>query len=180
MGSKMLFRTIYISVGSNLGDRLALLTEGITLLEKELVEIKAIKSLTESPIYETQAWGMPQGTPAFLNLVVAIETDITLEHLLSLLLDVETACGRKRDVTKSEGGHSDSYSDRTLDMDILLDGEVLLKTNDLIVPHPKLTQRRFVLQPLADLDSKMTIPGVNCTVEEALRVCPIKPEVLLK
>ena len=178
MGTKMHFRTIYISVGSNLGDRLALLTEGITLLEKELVEIKAIKSLTESPIYETQAWGMPQGTPAFLNLVVAIETDITLEHLLSLLLDVETACGRKRDVTQSEGGHL--YSDRTLDMDILLDGEVLLKTKHLIVPHPKLTQRRFVLQPLADLDSKMTIPGVNCTVEEALRVCPIKPEVLLK
>ena len=65
-------------------------------------------------------------------------------------------------------------------MDILLDGEVLLKTNHLIVPHPKLTQRRFVLQPLADLDSKIIIPGENCTVEEALRACPIKPEVLLK
>ena len=176
----MLFRTIYISVGSNLGDRVALLTEGIALLEKELVELKAIKSLTESPIYETQAWGMPEGTPPFLNLVVAIETDVTLENLLPLLLEVERECGRERNLTKSEGDHSDSYTNRTLDMDILLDGEVLLKTNNLIVPHPKLTQRRFVLQPLADLDSKMTIPGENCTVEEALRSCPIKPEVLLK
>jgi len=167
-------------VGSNLGDRDALLKEGIALLEKELVELKAIKSLTESPIYETQAWGMPEGTPAFLNLVVAIETDITLENLLTLLLEVESACGRERNLTKSEGDPSDSYSNRTLDMDILLDGEVILKTNSLIVPHPKLTQRRFVLQPLADLDSKMTIPGGNCTVEEALRACPIKPEVLLK
>jgi 2-amino-4-hydroxy-6-hydroxymethyldihydropteridine diphosphokinase len=174
----MLFRTIYISVGSNLGDRVALLKEGIALLEKELVELKAIKSLTESPIYETQAWGMPDGTPAFLNLVVAIDTDVTLENLLPLLLEVESACGRERDLTKPEGDHS--YSNRTLDMDILLDGEVLLKTNNLIVPHPKLTQRRFVLQPLADLDSKMTIPGRNCTVEEALGACPIKPEVLLK
>jgi len=176
----MLFRTIYISVGSNLGDRVALLTEGIALLEKELVELKAIKSLTESPIYETQAWGMPEGTPPFLNLVVAIETDVTLENLLPLLLEVERECGRERNLTKSEGDHSDSYTNRTLDMDILLDGEVLLKTNNLIVPHPKLTQRRFVLQPLADLDSKMTIPGENCTVEEALGACPIKPEVLLK
>ena len=176
----MLFRTIYISVGSNLGDRETLLKEGIALLEKELVELKAIKSITESPIYETQAWGMPEGSPAFLNLVVAIETDVTLENLLPLLLEVESACGRERNSTKYEADHSDSYANRTLDMDILLDGEVLLKTNHLIVPHPKLTQRRFVLQPLADLDSKIIIPGKNCTVEEALKACPIKPEVLLK
>ena len=176
----MVFRTIYISVGSNLGNRVALLKEGISLLEKELVELKAIKSLTESPIYETEAWGMPEGTPAFLNLVLAIETDLKVEKLLSLLLDVEKECGRKRDKIQSLARQSDSYASRTLDLDILLDGNVLMKTNNLTVPHPKLTQRRFVLQPLADLDAKMTIPGENCTVGEALTACPLQPEVRLK
>jgi len=174
----MLFRTVYISMGSNLGDRNALLAKGISLLERELVHLKSIKSITESPIYETQAWGMPEGTPAFLNLVVGIETDLNLKNLLTLILKVETDCGRKRNFANEETDNS--YSDRTLDIDILLDGDVLLKTNDLIVPHPKLTERRFVLQPLADLDSKLIIPGENCTVESALRACPTTPEVLLK
>ncbi|PCJ82394.1 MAG: 2-amino-4-hydroxy-6-hydroxymethyldihydropteridine diphosphokinase [Bacteroidetes bacterium] len=168
----MLFRTVYIGVGSNLGERKAILEEGIALLERELVEIKSIKSLTESPIYETQAWGMPEGTPAFLNLVVAIETDLELEDLLKILLEVEKECGRKR--SETEG-----YSDRTLDLDILLDGDTTLKTSDLEIPHPRLSERRFVLQPLADLDSGMVIPGSGMSVGEALEVCPKEPEVRL-
>ncbi|HIB77040.1 MAG TPA: 2-amino-4-hydroxy-6-hydroxymethyldihydropteridine diphosphokinase [Flavobacteriales bacterium] len=168
----MRFRTVYIGVGSNLGDRKAILEEGIALLERELVELKSIKSLTEAPIYETQAWGMPEGTPAFLNLVVAIDTDLELEDLLRLLLEVEKGCGRKR-------GESKGYSDRTLDLDILLDGDTILKTLELEVPHPRMLERRFVLKPLSDLDSEMKIPGIKISVGEALEVCPKKPEVRL-
>jgi 2-amino-4-hydroxy-6-hydroxymethyldihydropteridine diphosphokinase len=172
----MNFRTVYISLGSNLGNREARLKEGIRELEDFMVEQKAIKSITLSPIYETEAWGMKEGTPAFLNQVLALETDLTLSILLKALLEIETICGRKREVSSEEN----AYSSRTLDLDILLDGNTILKTKKLEVPHPRITERRFVLQPLADLDPKMLIPGKGCTVGEALENSPKKPKVRLK
>ena len=165
----MLFRTVYIGVGSNLGNREDEIQAGINALEIELVERKAIKSLTTSPIYETEAWGMPPETPLFLNQVIALETDMDVELLLKVLLNIENDLGRTR---LGEG-----YSNRTIDLDILLDRDLILKTKELILPHPKIVERRFVLQPLSDLDSEMTIPGYDCTVGEALKICPQKPEV---
>ena len=82
----MLFRTVYIGVGSNLGNREDEIQAGINALEIELVERKAIKSLTTSPIYETEAWGMPPETPLFLNQVIALETDMDVQLLLKVLL----------------------------------------------------------------------------------------------
>ena len=165
----MLFRTVYIGVGSNLGNREDEIQAGISALEIELVERKAIKSLTTSPLYETEAWGMPPETPLFLNQVIALETNMDVTLLLKLLLHIENDLGRTR---QGEG-----YSNRTIDLDILLDRDLILKTKELMIPHPKIVERRFVLQPLSDLDSEMTIPGYNCTVEEALKICPKKPEV---
>ena len=159
----MLFRTVYIGVGSNLGNREDEIQAGINALEIELVERKAIKSLTTSPIYETEAWGMPPETPLFLNQVMDVQL------LLKVLLNIENDLGRTR---LGEG-----YSNRTIDLDILLDRDLILKTKELILPHPKIVERRFVLQPLSDLDSEMTIPGYDCTVGEALKICPQKPEV---
>ena len=165
----MLFRTIYIGIGSNLGDREAVMQAGIEAVESELVELKSIKSLTTSPIYETEAWGMSAETPLFLNQVIAIETDINVERLLQILINIEINLGRTR--------HKEGYSNRTIDLDILLDRDIILKTPNLIIPHPKIVERRFVLQPLSDLDPEIKIPGENCTVGEALTVCPKKPEV---
>jgi 2-amino-4-hydroxy-6-hydroxymethyldihydropteridine diphosphokinase len=165
----MLFRTVYIGIGSNLGDREEEIQAGIRAIEIELVERKSIKSLTTSPIYETEAWGMPPETPLFLNQVIALETDMDVELLLKVLLKIETDLGRTR--------QGDGYSNRTIDLDILLDRDLILKTKELIIPHPKIVARRFVLQPLSDLDSEMIIPGYNCTVGEALKICPKKPEV---
>ena len=165
----MLFRTVYIGVGSNLGNREDEIKAGIHALELELAERKSIKSLTTSPIYETEAWGMPPETPMFLNQVIALETDMDVELLLKVLLKIENNLGR----TRNGGG----YSNRTIDLDILLDRDLILKTKELILPHPKIVERRFVLQPLYDLDPDINIPGENCTVREALKVCPKKPEV---
>ena len=165
----MLFRTIYIGIGSNLGDRESVMQAGINAIESDLVELKSIKALTISPIYETEAWGMSPETPLFLNQVIAIETDINIECLLQILINIEVNLGRTR--------HKEGYSNRTIDLDILLDRDIILKTPNLIIPHPKIVERRFVLQPLSDLDPEIKIPGENCTVGEALTVCPKKPEV---
>lgn len=165
----MLFRNVYIGIGSNLGDREGVIQAGIRAVELELVELKSIKSLTTSPIYETEAWGMSPETPLFLNQVIAIETDIKVEGLLQILINIEKNLGRIR--------NEEGYSNRTIDLDILLDRDIILKTTNLIIPHPKIVERRFVLQPLYDLDPDINIPGENCTVREALKVCPKKPEV---
>lgn len=169
----MLFRNVYIGLGSNLGDREATLSGAIDALEAELVEVKAVKSITSSPIYETEAWGMADGTPAFLNQVVCLETNLELSQILELLMGVEAKFGRERE----ENALAGVYNSRTLDLDILVAGKEVVNNNTLKVPHPRISMRRFVLQPLADLDPTLNIPGTKGTVSELLESCPELPEV---
>ena len=90
----MRMRNVYIGFGSNLGDREGTINSAISALEGELVEMRSIKSLTQSNIYETEAWGMPEGTPSFLNSVVCVETNLELLPLLEVLLKIEIDFGR--------------------------------------------------------------------------------------
>ena len=168
----MLFRYVYIGVGSNLGDREAALEFAASELENDLVQMRAVKSITSSPIYETEAWGMPDGTPAFLNQVLCLDTNLELGVLLDLMMEVEARHGRMRN------GESGVYADRTLDLDILVAGNEVSDSNNLKVPHPRMSSRRFVLQPLCDLDSELHIPGTNATVLDLLSLCPKTPEVI--
>lgn len=169
----MLFRNVYIGLGSNLGDREAILQEAIGELEAELVNIKSLKSLTSSYLYETEAWGMSEGTPAFLNQVLCVETDLELEQLLEILMKVEKTLGRIRSENKEEG----VYHDRPIDLDILVAGNEVVDSMTLTVPHPRIGSRRFVLQPLFDLEPNLLIPGTNSSVEQLLENCPQLPEV---
>lgn len=169
----MLFRNVYIGLGSNLGDRKAALSGAIDALEAELVEVKAVKSITSSPIYETDAWGMADGTPAFLNQVVCLETNLELSQVLELLMGVEAKFGRERE----ENALAGVYNSRTLDLDILVAGKEVVNNNTLKVPHPRISMRRFVLQPLADLEPTLHIPGTKGTVSDLLESCPELPEV---
>lgn len=164
-------RTVYLGLGTNLSDRHAWLDQGVAALEASLVERRAIQAMSMSPRYETEAWGMAEGTPAFLNMVVGVDTDMRLDALLRVLLEIEREHGRVRD-TGAEG-----YLNRTLDMDILCtsDGETW-SSEDLVVPHPRMTSRRFVLQPLADLSPHLTVE--DHTVRAALEACPSRPEVV--
>lgn len=166
-----MLRNVYIGLGANLGDRLATIEAAISAIEVELVEERLIKSLTCSPIYETDAWGMEEGTPAFLNCVVCVETSIELEVLLDMLLEVERKLGRQRD----DG--VDTYVSRTIDCDILVSSSETFSSEKLQVPHPRLASRRFVLQPLCDLDPTLHIEGEGKTVAELLKNCPLEPEV---
>jgi deoxyguanosine kinase len=166
----MSMRNVYIGLGANLGDREKAINSAIEMIELELVERKAIKSLTCSEIYETEAWGMSPETPDFLNYVVCIETDISLELLLDILLGVERELGRKR--TESNG-----YQNRVIDCDILVAGDEVIDGEELTVPHPRLCERRFMLQPLFDLEPNLIIHLTGKSVSELLEICANLPEV---
>jgi 2-amino-4-hydroxy-6-hydroxymethyldihydropteridine diphosphokinase len=123
----------YLGLGSNLGDRGRHLRDGVA----GLPDVVAV-----SPVYETEPVGGPPGQSPYLNVVVALDTTLSPRQLLDLAHSLEDAAGRVRTVKDGP---------RTLDVDVLLVGDLTVNEPDLVVPHPRMWQRRFVLAPLADL-----------------------------
>jgi 2-amino-4-hydroxy-6-hydroxymethyldihydropteridine diphosphokinase len=123
----------FLGLGSNLGDRMALLRSAVA----SLPDVVAVSS-----VYETSPVGGPPGQGPYLNIVVELLTRLSPRELLQVANRLETEAGRKRTVKDGP---------RTLDVDILLVGDVHVDDPDLQVPHPRIWQRRFVLAPLADL-----------------------------
>ncbi len=123
----------YLGLGSNLGDRRAHLRAAVA----DIPDLVAV-----SPLYETEPVGGPAGQPAYLNLVVALDTELSPRQLLELAQHLEDDAGRVR---------AERDGPRTLDVDVLLVGDLTVREPDLVVPHPRMWQRRFVLAPLADL-----------------------------
>jgi 2-amino-4-hydroxy-6-hydroxymethyldihydropteridine diphosphokinase len=138
----------YVGLGSNLGDREA-------LIRRAAAEIGATRL---SPIVETEPWGF-QDQPRFLNAVAELDTRLSARALLDRLLEVERALGRDRSGPR--------WGPRTIDLDLLLYGSERLQEPDLEVPHPRLHERLFVLEPLAALAPRVEIPGIG-TVSETL------------
>ncbi len=174
----MHLRTVYIGLGTNLAERDDWLDRGLQSLEEMLASRRAVQRMTLSPRYETEAWGMPEGTPAFLNMVVGLETKLALPELLMVVLDIERAHGRIRD------GQAEGYANRTLDMDILCtddgetwEGEAINGSPALQVPHPRMLQRRFVLRPLLDVAPELQVQGQS--LQAALQECAPEPAVQL-
>ena len=129
-------RRAFIGLGSNLGDRMAALRLGVALL-KEGGDVTAV-----SPLYETEPVGGPTDQGAFLNVVVELATTDSPRQLLIRCQALEEAAHRVRTVR---------FGPRTLDADVLLVGDLVVDEPDLVVPHPRMGERRFVLAPLADL-----------------------------
>ena len=137
----------YVGLGANLGDREATMRRAIELLGRDGIEVVAVSEFRETdPVgYVDQ--------PRFLNAVVAVETELTPRELLDRLLAVERELGRTRAGPR--------YGPRTIDLDLLLYGDEVVDEPGLTVPHPRLAERRFALEPLADLDPGLTIPGAG-------------------
>lgn len=129
-------RRAFIGLGSNLGDRLAALRHGVARLQE------GGDVTTVSPLYETEPVGGPEDQGAFLNLVVELATTDSPRQLLARCRELEKAAHRVRTVR---------FGPRSLDADVLLVGDLVVDEADLVVPHPRMWERRFVLQPLSDL-----------------------------
>jgi len=139
-------RTGYLGLGSNVGDREGHLRAAIAALEAADVSVEDVSSL-----YETEPVGEVLDQPDFLNAAVRIRTDLEPEALLDLCKELEAARGRELDATR--------HSPRPLDVDLLLLGQLELTTERLTLPHPQVTNRRFVLVPLLELDPGLALPG---------------------
>ena len=151
-------KTIYLSLGSNLGDREAHLREALERLAAPDLRIGRT-----SPIYETEPIGGPTGQHWFLNLAAEAETDLFPVQLLSRTQKIERALGRVRTVVNGP---------RTIDIDILIYAQAVVRTAKLEIPHPRLHERRFVLVPLADLAPDLRHPVTHRTVREMLENAP--------
>ena len=135
----------YIGLGANLGDRESVIRRAVELLDGE----PGVRVLDVSTFRETEPWGYTQ-QPPFLNGACAIETTLAPHELLDVLLTIEGVLGRRRD------GHR--YGPRAIDLDLLLYGDETVDLPDLAVPHPRLVERAFVLEPLAELDPELQLP----------------------
>ena len=136
----------FVGVGTNLGDRAAMLRAAVEQLRAEpAVEVVAVSS-----IRETDPVGIVE-QPRFLNAAVALETDLSARELLDRLLGIERRLGRTREGPR--------FGPRTIDLDLLVYGEAVIVEPGLEVPHPRLHERLFALEPLADLDPDLVVPG---------------------
>jgi 2-amino-4-hydroxy-6-hydroxymethyldihydropteridine diphosphokinase len=150
-----------VALGSNLGDRLA----NLKAARKAISDIPGVRPpIIVSPIYETEPVGCEPGAPAFLNAVIEISYDGEPLELFDELRRIEAALGRPAD-------HLRNVS-RPIDIDLLYLGDTSLRTDRLSLPHRRVSQRRFVLQPLADIQPGQVLPGQTKTVRELLASAP--------
>jgi 2-amino-4-hydroxy-6-hydroxymethyldihydropteridine diphosphokinase len=148
----------YLGLGSNVGDPAAHLRAGVELLEERGVEVLAVSS-----VYLTEPVGEVLDQADFLNAAVRIRTELEPEPLLDVCKAVETGRGRSFDAPR--------HSPRPLDVDLLLLGDLELRTERLTLPHPEVTSRRFVLVPLLELDPELTLPD-GTRLADALATLP--------
>lgn len=144
----------YIGLGSNVGDRRASIDSAVASLRCS----PGVRVLRRSDLRETAPEGVA-GQPAFLNGALEIETTLEPAVLLDRLLEIERALGRVR---------RERWGPREIDLDLLLYGDRVVKTERLVVPHPRMAERRFVLEPLAELCPRRVVPGLGRTVRRLL------------
>jgi len=158
-----------VGLGSNLGDRLAHLREA----RARIAALPGVLTVRSSPLYETDPVDVPAdySEMLFLNAVLMVETEIGIEEWSRLLHAVEDDLFRRRTGERN--------APRTIDIDLLTYGQVQITRPDLTLPHPQCTRRRFVCQPLADLEPALRLPGEKQTIREILASLPVSPVVRL-
>ncbi|MDL2315122.1 2-amino-4-hydroxy-6-hydroxymethyldihydropteridine diphosphokinase [Bacteroidales bacterium OttesenSCG-928-C19] len=142
---------VVLSLGSNIGDKFFYLKEAIRLLNLKVGKVEKISS-----VYETEPWGM-ECDDAFYNIAVALQTELNPQQLLKENQQIEKELGRVRS--------SAGYASRTIDIDILFFNEEVIDTEDLIIPHPYIQKRNFVLAPLAEILPEFLHPVLNKNIK---------------
>lgn len=146
-------KVVYLGFGSNIGNREANIRQALDQLQSADLRLRR-----ESSLYETEPMGL-HDQPWFLNQVAEFETGLQPLELLQRIHTAEKALGRKREIVNGP---------RTIDIDILLFGDVVMKTAELTIPHPRYGERRFVLEPLVELNSALRDPETQQPVAEML------------
>ena len=149
-----------IALGSNLGDRLANVRAGVTGLRDAGVDVTSV-----SPLYETAPVGGPDDQGAYLNAALTARTTLGAPDLLALLHHIEAERERRRVV---------HWGPRTLDLDLLTYGDLVSRSDELSVPHPRMHERRFVLVPVCDVGPDVVHPLLNRTMLELLDDLPVE------
>lgn len=147
---------LYLSLGTNQGDRKKALETAAKYISERIGRI-----VQASAVYETEPWGFDSNN-LFLNQVLCIDTTLKAVDILNLTQQIEIQMGR---TTKSSNG---VYSDRVIDIDILLYGDICMQTERLTIPHPLMQKRRFVLEPLAEIAAHTVHPISGKTIKELL------------
>ncbi len=158
---------IYLGLGSNQGDRVGAIQQAIRLL----TDHDEIRLLSASSLYETEPVDF-KDQEWFVNAAVAIDTSLSPEELLAVCQEVERKLGRVRDGVPSKGP-------RTIDIDILFYGDLVMNEPDLVIPHPRIHQRAFMLVPLLEVNSRIVHPVLKRTVEQLHADLEAPEEVLL-
>ena len=157
-----------LSIGSNLDDRLAALRNA----RAAIAALPDVTLLASSPLYETEPVGVPEeyADLRFYNAILVIGTSLDAHRLFHALQDIENALGRKRQLFRQN-------TPRTIDIDLIYYDGQTIRSGGLVVPHPRWTKRRFVLQPLADVRGYLVLPGHDRRVRDILAELPPGQEV---
>lgn len=150
---------VYLSLGSNIGNRTKYLNDAMLLIEEKIGKIEK-----KSSVYETEPWGKTD-QPMFRNMTVLVNSTLLPELLLIQILEIEQTLGRIR---------IEKWSERVIDIDILFFNNDIINQPDLVIPHPFLHQRRFVLDPLNEISPNLIHPVLERTIKELLENFPDK------
>jgi 2-amino-4-hydroxy-6-hydroxymethyldihydropteridine diphosphokinase len=154
--------TVYLSLGSNVGDRRAQIESALALLQQEGLCI-----VKRSSLYETEPVDMVD-QPWFLNSVIEAQTDLSPREVLEAIQRIEERLGRERTIPRGP---------RTIDIDVLLYDAIVLREPQLQIPHPRMARRRFVLVPFAEIAPALLHPALHRTIGDLLAACVDRSEV---
>ncbi|MDR2652566.1 MAG: 2-amino-4-hydroxy-6-hydroxymethyldihydropteridine diphosphokinase [Prevotellaceae bacterium] len=157
---------IYFLFGSDIGDRKKHINDACKLVESEIGKIVA-----ESSFYLSESWGFVSDS-MFFNKVMAVETDLDIFEILDITQKIEIKLGRTQKT-------SDKYQSRIIDIDILFYDDKIIETQRLTVPHPQIQNRRFTLQPLAEIAPDFVHPVLHKSIAQLLAICNDEKKVEL-